>query len=468
MPSQLTAFIEVTALLVVTLVAALLAIPGVLPLAGCIWLATVMLACMLFLSWYRFDGGRHPCFLFLGSLFIFQGGRLLGYVLGIVEDPMQIEVGTPLPIHVPQEPAELTLLILVLSAVLVYLPCRVNYRPAFFDKGNEIRWLPALYILILLTFPFGFYKNYAYLSYLRAHGGYIAVYTDSAALLQSAGLVVRTFSLINTTAILVAYVFERRPKKLTLLLFLYFVLSTLDLLIGFRGKFFSQALGLWFLYKLKTGRRFSAVPLLVTFLVISLLAVLTAAFREEQNVVQLNPLNFLVLQGGSLNVTEGAVQYSQIFSRYGGSYVWWGFVYNLFHPPTELHHQLWTNDLSVYLNPAAAEAGYGTASSYLAELFLLGGIPAIALGSVLIGYCFNLLHRISVRSWGALLLAFVLPAMLYLPRAELLSPLSILFKSLVGLVPIGIFVFCYRSFTSPLRMTASNRRQYHSEIASHL
>ena len=459
MPSRLSSLIELSGCLATVLIASLLATVGILSLPACIWLTALFLIAMLFLSWYRFDGGRHPCFLFIGMLLVFQGGRLIGYMTGMIDNPMLIEVETPRPISVSTHSAELTLLILTLSALFIYIPCRLTYKPSEFHIGNETAWLQAIYAMVLLTLPFALYKNVAYLSYIRAHGGYLAVYTDNAEVLQSAGLLARSVSLLNASAIMVAFVLEKRPKRLALIVFVFFGLSTLDLLIGFRGKFFTQAIAMWFIFNLKTGRRFKLIPLTVIAVLISVLAVTIAGFREEQSVELLSPVGLIAQQGISLNVTEAAVQFSNIFSRYGAGYVWGGFVNGFAPTRTNAPGWLWSGDLSVYMNPVASSLGFGTASSYLAELFLFAGIPAVILGSLAIGYALSLLHNLSSRPWGAVVLAFALPSMIYLPRLELLNPAATLIKSLISLAPVAVFAFLFRFEARLLRSHIEMQRE---------
>ncbi len=443
MPGDTSALFEIGGALAAISLAAFLVLTGVLGETGCVLLTAGFLTALVFLAWKRFDSGRHPCFLFLGMLLVFQGGRLLGYIAGLTRHPMDIAVAVLSPIEVSREAAEVTLLIVALSAVLVYAPCRVNYRPAIFRAGSEMRWLPALYVLVLLTFPFAFYKNWLYYSFIRAHGGYLAVYTDNAAVLQSAGFLVRSVALVNSTALLMAYVFERRPKRIAVLLVLYFAVSTLNLLIGFRGEFFSEVLALWFLHKLKTGKRFNLGAILTVVVATSIVAVAVAGFREEQGVKLLSPLGFVAQQGVSLNVTEAAVAFRSTFGRFGLRYLWGGFYFGIARPPLVLNHQLWTNDLTLYLNPVAERLGYGTASTYLAELYLAGGVTVVALGSLFVGFLLRWLHEASRSARGAVVLAFILPSVIYLPRLEYFGPEAALVRALVGLAPVVLFVVVY-------------------------
>ena len=443
-PDKLKALIELCAWLLPIACAALLVNVGVLSEGACVWGAALLLLGIFLAGWRAFEGGRHPCFLFLGLLLVFQGGRLIAHIMGALPNPMEIIVATALPLRISTGAAEITLLLLVLSAVCVYAPCRIGYRPAIFRTGSEAQWLPALYVLILITFPFAFYKNWAYFSFIRDHGGYLAIYTDSAAVLASAGALVRGFALVNSSALLTAYVFERRPKRIFGILILYFALSTLDLLIGFRGKFFSQTLVLWYIHKLKTGRRFNAAPLVATALVGIVVAILVAGFRQDQSIQLLSPIGFLAQQGISLNVTEAAVAFHNVFARFGISYLWGGFLYGIVSPPVGLQHHLLTNDLTAFLNRDAAELGFGTASSYLAELYLAGGVFTVIFGSLAVGFTLHGLHASSRRAWGALLMAFALPSLIYLPRLEFLGPAAALARALIGFLPVVAFVVLYQ------------------------
>src|SRR6185503_10325650 len=431
-PQNLTAVVEVSVLLAIVAGSTVLVAAGCLSEGGCIWMSVILLGTIVWLAWYRFDGGRHPCFLFMVMLFVFQGGRLVGYVVGAKQDPMYIDVQTPLPISVEPRFAEITLLIIVLSAILIYAPCRLSFKPVFLHQNHSNRWLPALYSLVWISLPFSIYKNLMYLLYIRTHGGYLVVYTDNADVLQSAGVLARTLSMVNVTAILVLFVAETRRKHVIGILTLFGALSFLDLLIGFRGKFFSEILSLWFLMNLKTGRRFKLPILVASAALISFSAVAVGFFREDNAFEMVSPLGFLVMQGVSMNVTEAAVKFHSLFSQYGWQYLWGGFVNGLT-PTAAAGIHLWSGDLSVFLNSNASNLGFGTASSYLAELYLFGGIGAAAVGSLMIGYCLSFMHRLSSRRIGLLLLAFTLPPIIYLPRLEMFNPVAVLLKSCFGL-----------------------------------
>src|SRR6266496_2517708 len=58
-----------------------------------------LLLAIIIRAWGAFDGGRHPAFLFLCSLALFQAGRLFGYCLGLSEHPLRVDLMTPIPFY---------------------------------------------------------------------------------------------------------------------------------------------------------------------------------------------------------------------------------------------------------------------------------------------------------------------------------------------------------------------------------
>lgn len=451
------AFIELFLYLSIVALSVFLTVVSIIGLTACIWISFVLVGALLWVAWWRFDGGRHPCFLFLAMLFVFQGGRLAGYLFGSIREPLRIELATTVPLNVSTRSAELALLAIVLSAICVYFPCRLTYKPVIFHAGSEIQWMPSLYFLVVFTLPFALYKNIMYIRYLSLHGGYLAVFTDNAAVLESAGTIARVISIICVTAMLIAYVFERRSRRVAIILTLLLGLSALDLIIGFRGKVFTETLSLWFIHNLKSGRRFTIAPIVILVLGLNVLAVSVAALREFHRIVLLNPVDFLASQGVSLNVTEAAIEFRDRFGSYGLSYIVEGFTSGFAPPPAMTEGHLWTNDLTMFLNPTAAKLGFGTASSYLAELYLFAGLPAVLLGSTAIGCCLAALHHISSRSWGAVILGFTLPALIYLPRLELLNPLAVLIKSLGACVLVFLFVSIVREMATVIQWKAKHK-----------
>lgn len=435
-PRLLSAAIESAAWMSAVALGACAVILGMISVRGASLLCMLILLGLIWSAWRNFDGGRHPCFLFLGMLFIFQCGRLPGFWTGLPRNPFAIDGLTYFTIS--QSSQNLTLFLIVISALSVYIPCRFTYKKIVFEGGREQRWLKPLYALLTITIPFAAYKNYIYLEFVRTHGGYMAIYLDSHALLQSAGTAVRTLALIGTTVLLLLYTFERRRRRLKWLLLLYLLVSVLDLLIGLRGKFFVEIVVLWYIRNLKTGKKFNLAPLVSAAILVSLIAVLIASFRSDRAIKMISPLGFLSTQGVSLNVTEVAVADRHLFAGKSGTYLVNEVLLTFLPGEPSLSGGIFDSAVSYYINPISASRGYGTGSTYLAEAYLIGAIPGVIIASILIGLMLSWLHGISGRWWGALLMLISLGWFIYMPRTGLLIPLAMTAKSLVVVAIISV------------------------------
>jgi hypothetical protein len=411
------------------LVAVVLVLSGAVALTGCLWLSLVLYASLLYLAFHRFGGGRHPCFLFLAMLLLFQMGRLVGYALGATRDPFYVVVGTLLPMQVSAASSEITLLIVLLSATCIYAICAWNVSPVQLRAGSEQRWLAACYVLLALSFPFVLYKNYEYFQFIRSHGGYLAIFTENQDVTNSAGGLVRLMSLIAYNAFLLVYVLERKGSRLAWVTTAFLSTSVLELAIGLRGKVFLFLITLWFIRNLKTGKSFRLSALAVAAIVASFAAVAISGFREMRSTALVGPAGFVAGQGISMGVTQIAIEYRPLFAPHVRSYVE-NEILQAFYPGSHFGQgQIFDNDISVFLNAAAFRQGFGTGSSYLAEAWIAGGIAGVICASILIGIVLRWMHGLG-RNWiGALVVATLLPSIIYLPRAQLLSPLATALKN---------------------------------------
>jgi oligosaccharide repeat unit polymerase len=418
----------------------------------------LLLLGLILMSWKRLDHGRHPCFLFLGMLFIFQCGRLLLPLINRDDDPFRIQLGTAIPFDVSARTAFLTLLVILLSAVSIYLPCRWRPRRIVLRPGWEQEWLPAAYCLLAITLPFTAYKNYLYLSYIFAHGGYLAVFTQNDALIATAGFVVRTISLMGSSLFMAIVVMEHRTRLLAAVTGVFVLISVLDLLIGFRGKFFLLILTLWYISKLKSGRGFRLIPLVVIFCVLSTVAVLIADFRENTETNLVSPVGFLASQGTSMQVTELAIDQYDRLARHGTAYLICGFIAGFSSNRNLPDGSCLDLDISRELSPSSFEAGYATGSSYLGELYLCGGAVSIFVCSLLIGLLLRWMHGKCDAFWGALLTILLAPALVYLPRSNLLNPAATLLKSLMILAGAVPCLFLIRFIQQQIYMLPASAR----------
>ena len=438
----------------------LLAVLGLCILAfACGWLSVaqaaattaILLCCLDLLAWFRFDGGRHPCFLFLCVLTLLQAGRSLAYLFGDGSHPLRIAGMAPHPFDLTRSEAGTVLLCLALSALCIYGVSRWNYQRIMPPSVDPVmRYLPFLYILYYGTLPIQLYKNYSYYNFIQQHGGYLYLWTNRGDIVSSVPLLVRAIVLINAPAFLAIFVFEKRKKWLYLATISYFVTSSFTLLIGYRSGVFALILALWYVAKIKSatkGRIFAVAAL--AFLLVVVGSTLQTLREDSQTTLAddaLAPLEFIRMQGNSIDVTAVAVKYEKMLAPHALSYAWFdlrdAFVFG------ELPYvqgQDLADDVSVLLNPVAFSRGLGDAGSYLAQMYLLGGVPAVIVLSLLLGGGLHLLYRYSRDARSLFVVASILPAIILMPRGQLLGWASNLVKVGISLAILWVGWRLYRT-----------------------
>jgi oligosaccharide repeat unit polymerase len=386
----------------------------------------LLLLSLIGLAWKRFDGGRHPCFFFLCMLTLFQAGRLIAYCCGGERDIFRVTLMTPYPFDVSREVAGLVLLSIALSAICIYAPCRWNYRSFSPPRsGSFERFLPYLYLLFGLSVPVQLYKNFCYYRYAKEHGGYLVIFVDHGGMAASIPVAVRAISLISLPALVGICVLERRQQFLRTATTLYFAITAPILLLGSRGATFSLVLSLWYLAKVKSGRRarFYSVAFLGAGLVLAGSWIGSFRAGNLESSVLAGASQFVAGQGSSINVTEVAFAYRRNFAPH--------IVSNLadelrsaFFPTDHRAYVAGKNfdaDVSMFLNPTAYQMGNGSGSTYLAEAYLAGGLWGVVLVSALLGALFHRMHRYSRNPLGLFLVAMILPDLLLMPRGGLLD-----------------------------------------------
>jgi len=425
---------------------------------GAAVLTVLLLTSLIVLAWKRFGQGRHPCFLFLCMVLFFQGGRLIAYCAGYITDPLTVELMRPSPFSLARAEAGLVLLLLVLSAVCIYAPCRWNYRPISPPRDAQTRrYLPYLYLLFFGSIPIQLFKNYRYFRYVQEHGGYTAIFLNHSGLASSVPLFVRVISLISFPTFVAIFVLESRRKFLYAVAILYFGTASLILLMGSRGGLFGLILALWYVARVKSRRRTRILTLALLVLVLVLAADVLQSLRDDSESISsyaFAPMEFLKLQGSSLAVTEVAVKYRRVFAPYAASYLL-----------NELQNAFVANDTSNYfrgkalafdvpvlLNPEAFSLGRGTGGSYIGEAYVIGGTGGVVLISLLMGGGLRLLHYFSRKPLSLFVVAMILPDIFIMPRGELLDWLSVLLRNAISLVLLAAGWGLYRLLI-PMRRT---------------
>lgn len=428
---------------------------GWLGINGAVILCTLLLVGVTALAWYRFDEGRHPCFLFLCTLMFFQGGRLLAYCLGEESDPMRVTVMTPTPFDLSRDQIGIVLLSLALSAICIYIPCRWSYRHISPPSDAAVkRYLPYLYLVLAIALPLQMFKNYRYYQYAQEHGGYTFLWVDHAALASSVPFFVRAAQLITVPVFLAIFVFERRKKLVILATILYFATASIMLLLGSRATTFMLVLVLWYIAKIKSPKRSRILRLAVAVVVLLAAGFAIQQVREEstEQIATFTPLKVLDIQGASLSVTEVAIKERALFRPYVGSYLKQellnGFVAN--DAATYYRGRDLGFDISVLLNPALFATGTGVARSYVAEEYVIAGLTGVVLISLLIGAGLHCLHRFSRKLTTLLIVALLLPYVLVMPRNGLLDWASALAQIMLAILVLWVGWLAY-SFVFPFK-----------------
>jgi oligosaccharide repeat unit polymerase len=446
-----TAAIEILSLFGAVAVATLVFVFGWITPEQAAVLTLALLVSLDVLAWKRFDQGRHPCFLFLSMLTLLQGGRLIAYCAGA--EPYPLRVGSSItnsPFDLSRDEAGMVLLCLALSAICVYTPCRWSYRRFAPPSTASVRqYLPYLYLLFYGSLPVLILKNYSYYQYAQEHGGYLSFWVNHGEFAATVPLWVRLCSLVSLPAFVGIFVFESRKKWLYLATLCYFGSSLPVLLMGSRMGIFGLTLALWYASGIKSVKKSRLVRIVVLAFVVFLGAGMVQALREDSDTVfsyAVDPFTFVRLAGNSLDVTEVVVKYRPIFSPYAASYLW-NELQSGFNPHDVQHYfrgRALGHDVTVLLSSSALAQGYGTADSYIAEEYMIGGTVGVAVISLLIGLALHLLYHFSRYAIGLFLVLMVLPEFINMPRGDLLDWLSVLARAFLLVAVLGVGWSVYR------------------------
>jgi hypothetical protein len=451
---------EVLAYLTVVASATLAFVAGWLTVNAAVVITLLLLSSLIILSWINLGQGRHPVFLFLCTLMLFQGGRLLSFCLGGVEHPLQVQLMQDSPFSIGRANEGIVLLCLALSAVCLYAPCRWNYSPFPPPGTREVRqYLPYLYLLFLASLPIQLYKNYMYYQWAQQHGGYMSIYINHASLAASVPFFVRVIPLISFPVFVVIFVFEPRKWLTYTVAALYFGAASFTLVLGSRGAIFGLVVSLWYIARIKTTRRTRIV--LTLLFAVSLLLLADAIRRNREEITErespLTAAELLNLQGISLDVLSTVVAYRPYFAPYAWNYLL-SDLRVAFVAVDTANYQRGTNlsyDVPVLLNPALFNLGGGTAGSYVAESYALGELAGVILFSLLVGFGLHILRALSRTSLGLALVAMMLPDIVRMPRGGLLDWVSILARNGLSVLLLLVGWKLYALLTS---VRASNGR----------
>ena len=389
---------------------------------------------LLILSWKRFHGGLHPCWLFLLAITFFQGGALFGYLFGDTSDPFTITLMWVTPFDVPGAVRAETLLCIAVSMLFVYLPCAYNLT----EKRYSATFSPSVRKVMLYMFylflPFEAYKVWTYIRFVQAHGGYAANLLLNTDLLSSVGLPIRLLSIVSTCAFYDILLMETQATRLRYVYVSFLGIMLLSLGIGDRGGILTLLVMIWYVHKFKRQTRFNFVPLIIVGSLGAMLAAFIGHTRSNEAVASVNILHFVTGQGVSMQVTELAIAEKHLFQPHAWSYLMHG---SRLFPKGQPAGSVFNDDVSMFLSPERVAEGQGTGSSYIGEAYLLGGIPGVVLVSLGLGLLLRMIYNLSDRKYGFAVTIVLLPELIFLPRAEILSFLSRGMQYSVGMLLVG-------------------------------
>jgi len=138
-------------------------------------------------------------------------------------------------------------------------------------------------------------------------------------------------------------------------------------------------------------------------------------------------MGFFLQQGVTAGVNLIVLENFQLFLPNAGTYFLHQFAAPFYSQPEVKQGWFLANDISMMFMPAAYAVGFGTGSSYLAELLLLGGWAAVCIGSFAIGWLLSILQRFYQGVTGALTF-WVVCGIVYYPRTMLQEPIHNLMR----------------------------------------
>jgi len=195
---------------------------------------------------------------------------------------------------------------------------------------------------------------------------------------------------------------------------------------------------------------------------ISFSGLFISSFRggRDINFIELfskNPiLEFFKQQGVSYYVTAMAIEFKDEFAPKILYYLTWEPVSAISSKALSVPGRSFATDLMMKINYLGYTLGYGTGSSYIAEAYLLGGLPSVLFISFLIGYVLSKLFDYFkyVNVFLKLIIFTFIQYTLFLPRDLLLMPISQIIKVGVYLLFLVPFVnIIKRAIMDPKKWT---------------
>lgn len=394
-------------------------------------------------NWQAHRGGRNASFIFLILGFVFLCGRAFPALLGSPSELAIVSFGNVFeiaPDHV------MTYIILVLTSFLcIHVGSLLTSADVPSIDIVENRALIYKWIFILLL-PALLYKNIYYFNYISNNGGYLAIYRGTEHL-EGVGFLARFGSLLCLATFTLYFFHETDKKKSARSLIFFLILFSTELLIGLRGKFFVTALMFFLFYKLRFGGKFSMRGLITIMLVIVSLAITVEVTREQKSESLIDGSSlltgFISQQGVSSAVTMVVLENKPYFDQGAWQYFWHQFGVPFYSQPEVPRGWYVANDISMIIMPEAYALGFGTGSSYLAELLMLGGVAGIIVGSLIIGGFLSKASQCTQGIKGSLMF-WIVCGVVYYPRTMLQDPVHNMLRYVIPIILVAGLCFIIR------------------------
>lgn len=376
-------------------------------------------------NWHAHRGGRNPSFIFLTLGSIFLGGRAFPVLFG--GDSLIARIEFEYVYDVSLDVVKTFVPLVLASFFFVHIGSLLTRAPMPALRPSRIDANIYLTVFLVLL-PIYFYKNVYYFNYIMSHGGYLAIHIGDEHLV-GVGKLVRAGALLCLAAFTLYFFHETDRKKSRWALIIFLVVFASELLVGLRGKFFVVSLIFFLFYKLRFGGRFSVRGLLMLLVTVIIISAVVAILREQMGVGSLLYLliMFLIQQGVTAGVNLVVMEDLPHFLPNAGSYFWHQFALPFYNQLETPEGWFLATDIAMLTMPNAYALGFGTGSSYLAELLLIGGWAGVCLGSLMIGWLLSKLRRFNQGVSGALMF-WIICGIVYYPRTVLHDPVHNLMR----------------------------------------
>lgn len=360
----------------------------------------------------------------------------------------------------------------ITAVVIGFLLSYIKYRPINVGKpiklissNSKSRNLKLLIIsCIFITIPGTIYKSLFDL-YLIFQYGYMILYMDLPEVAPAwARISWGGFYLIFPLLL----IFCNNKSFFKKIVIFYFAINLISFIKGTRGELILPIIFFtWFYFNNFSKKDISLNKVFLIIVIVAILASIMLLTRGSTLSFDLGLiLQMLFLSQGVQYVFIGNyIDYSNAFAHKTRWYILYPIVAKLlwFFDPTYSHGKtaklaevtLSLDDQVMFsTNQDAYFQGAGYGSSYIAELDALGGITAILIGSILLGFCINWFEvKYKSNKYLILLSWFWIPALVWMPRGNyLIGP----FFPIISIIILKVLM----KFSSILSKTSYNHGLY--------